>query len=588
MRLLWLLPAVVLVVVSVFSYANTDTTRDYLMAWHISNGLDVPLLGPQMAFSFDIGPWWFYLLSLVVWIDPSWLTTAVLTAALNGCKFYLAYRVGLRLADHRMGLCLLAALCLVSVNLMQSITFTHTNLVEPMMLLVIFLVLNPDFLLKNTSWLLLGVLLSAVFHAHPTAALVGYFVFLQWLRCPQKLSKALLFVLGFLLLFLPVIYNSFIHQETLLDGVSKYFGKHLGSFSPMAYINTLAGLLIYAPYAMFKAVLNSQWAAVLVTIQLVIQAMALLASVKCYSQLNPATRKLLIHLWWFFLLSCLGLVLIRIHTPWYMTYGVNLSLSLITGIGLYATLRLPFGKLLTGLALGSLMLMFIITQSATAHHLNKGTLVVPSLVLKDIKFHNTALSFPSYEINAINASAHGQFTCERSPVSIHGPYSNLLFAHSAMEHLSECTQPLYYGPSEDHNHLIGVPQEFARIIKIQADHRIGNTWFYQPLDVSDAQTHWTEDHRHDYQRRIKINKQWQNTELDTELHGGQHLIVTNLLGFRMPMKVISVSVNGQPLEAAEQHTYSTLYLCESCEVGDTHWQVSYQEGVSGMTNVVSF
>jgi len=47
-----------------------------------------------MAFSFSVGPWWFYLLSGVLLFEKSWLLTSVLIAILTATKFYLAFQIG--------------------------------------------------------------------------------------------------------------------------------------------------------------------------------------------------------------------------------------------------------------------------------------------------------------------------------------------------------------------------------------------------------------------------------------------------------------------------------------------------------------
>jgi hypothetical protein len=586
--LLWLLPLSLLVLISVFSYANTDTTRDFLLAWQISQGEHWPLLGPQMAFSFDIAPWWFYLLSLPLQLENSWLSLAVMTALLNGSKFFLAYRLGQRLHDKLLGLCLLAGLLLFSLNVMQTVTFTHTNLVEPLMLLIMGLSSHPAMAERHWRWLWLGMLLGLTFHAHPTALMVGYFVLLAWSKSRYKSDHAALLTLGMVLMFVPVIIHSLMSAESQLSGVSQYLDKHLNSFSMTAYINTLWGLWISAPHAMLNALFGSDWTVIIMGVQWLIQGIAVLAPVLFHSSLSPRLKNMLFHLWVFLLLSVLGLVLIRSNTPWYMTYGAGLTISLITGVGLYVWLMNIQHSLLRTAPLIVLAVIFLSTQTQTARHLNNSTLQVPSLVLNDVKNRDDSLFGFSYEIMALKASAHGAYTCDNQPVAVHGPYSNLLYAHSGMEHLAECGEGLYYGPAEGATPLAGVPPQFSQLIDAPVISQIGNTSFYHPVDVSDQQLVWEETYRHDYQRKLSLNPNWRDEPVTTTLAGGKHLIITNLPGFKMPLQVLEVQANDQIIGLAASSIYATLYLCTNCQSEQTSWQVTYLEGARGMTNVVSF
>ncbi|MFC3195667.1 glycosyltransferase family 39 protein [Marinicella sediminis] len=585
---LWLIPAVLLTAVSLFSYANTDTTRDFLMAWQIANTGHLPLLGPQMAFSFDIGPWWFYLLSPGLLVGQSWLINAIITAILNASKFYLVYRIGLLVADRMLGWCLLAGLMMIALNLMQSITFTHTNLVEPMVLWVIYLSLQLNGQSKPMRWLFAGVVCGLAFHAHPTAFLAGFFVFQKWLSSERKAVSAGAFLMGLVLVFLPVIIHALISNEPMMSGLLTYADKYKPALNMGGFLDLLAGIWVVGPFAMFKAMFNPTVAYGLTGLQLLLQITAFLAPLFVWRSTGQQLKTLLLNVWLFMLLSAIGLLLIRANTPWYMTYIISLSTSLVTGIGWYLIACQGHTVFITRLFLAVMPLVFVTTQLQTTLHLHHSTLKVPSLVLHDAKSFDASLSFDSYEIQAHQAKAHGNYTCSQQPLAVHGPYSNLLFAHSGMEHLGICGKGLYYGPAAVSRHVIGVPPQFTEVISASALSQIGNTTFYEPVDISEQQMAWEENYQHDYQRRIKKNPDWQSTEVKVELKGGQHLLITNLPGFKMPMKVISVSVNGQSVAAIRTHTYSSLYRCTDCAAQSASWQVSYLEGSPGMTNVVSF
>jgi len=179
-------------------------------------------------------------------------------------------------------------------------------------------------------------------------------------------------------------------------------------------------------------------------------------------------------------------------------------------------------------------------------------------------------------------------TCQNKPVALHRPYSNLIYSHSGMEHMSQCTDGLFYGPMSATNQWLGVPPQFKQYINLKPKHRVGNTLFFRPVDISTALIGWAEPFEHDYERRVKAKPNWQQDTVKATLNGGNYLSITNLLGFKMPLHVTKVQVNGAEIIPLSIHVYSSLYVCESCSPEDTEWPIEYQEGVTGMTNVVSF
>lgn len=583
----WLIPAVVIIVAAFFSYANVDTTRDYLEAYRIATGQNLPLLGQQMAFSFSVGPWWFYLLSVVLLVNKSWLMLAVFTAVLNAIKFYLAFQIGRLLADKVLGLLMVLGLLLISFTLMQSITFTHTSLVESMMLLIVWVTLK-DSANKSITWFTYGLLCALAFHVHPTAVLAGYFIAVKWFHSVDKIKHAGYFLIGSLLILMPLIINEFWAQETMVQGAVNYIEKNTHRPSLEDYFKLISGLWLVAPYVMLKALVSQNMAVFLVAVQVSIQLLALFAPVVYWHVISQKLQKYLRHLWAFLLLSCLGLILIREITPWYMTYGVTLIHSMLTAVGLYVIYKHSLLRQFIWLIGGWVLLVFISAQYLIIENLERNEIMVPSLSLNDIKSHHTDLSGFSYEILAHKATSHGQFTCQNSPVSLHGPYSSLIYSHSGMEHMSQCSNDLFYGPKSDAQHWLGIPPQFKNHINSDPVNQIGNTYFYRPIDISAQQVTWTESFKHDYERKIKAKNNSKEQLIRTELMGGRHLTVTRLVGFKMTLKIIKVTVNGGEIEPVSQYIYSSLYVCEKCSTESTLWQVEYQESVSGMTNVVSF
>ncbi len=584
---IWLLPALLLLIMSPLSLSNLDSTRDFIMAHRIISGQELPLLGPQLAFSFHIGPWWFYLMALPLVLTKTWLGLAVTVALLNGMKFYLAFRVGCLILNKQLGGLLVLAMLMVSLTYLQTVTFTHTSLVETCMLLMLFFTLKTE-LKKPRHWLLLGLLTALAFHSHPTAILIGYFALLKWLPQGQKAYKVAAFLFGLVLLFAPMLYQELTTASQVSNGMLSYFDQQTVAFDVTGLFALWYGLLISAPLGILSINLPSFVAITLLVIQLLIQLVALVMPWWQWKNANQQIKWLYLHSWVFFILSSVGLLLIRERTPWYMTYGLSLSFALLVAAGLYMTFNATPTRKPRTVLFAWVTGVFVATNINFLPSLYRGDIQVPATIMYDLKTNDPELSAASFEFPAWLAKDHGQLTCDMRPVALHGPYATLIYTHSGMEHLSVCQTGLSYGPDESSQHLLGIPKHFTPWVDKPPLKQVGSIHFYHPIDISKQQNSWAENFAHDYDRQINGVKNWQQTTTQAQVQGGTQLLVTKLLGFKMQQNIQAVKANGQTLEPVASNYYSQLYKCTACDGQTTQWQISYQESVRGMTNIVSF
>src|ERR1700688_1185707 len=82
-----------------WSAPNTDTADELVHAYAIRHGLSYPVEGPLLGGAVHLGPAWFYLTALPLWISSTWLSAALFVGALCAFKFLLAYLCGRRLID---------------------------------------------------------------------------------------------------------------------------------------------------------------------------------------------------------------------------------------------------------------------------------------------------------------------------------------------------------------------------------------------------------------------------------------------------------------------------------------------------------
>ena len=202
------------------------------------------------------------------------------------------------------------------------------------MLLIIFFSIK-DISNKATQWFKYGVLAGLAFHVHPTAVLAGYFVAVKWLENDRKIRNVVAMTLGIVLTFLPLLINEFKGNPNLVKGTLDYIRYQSTSIEALDFLKIIFGLWITGPYVMLKPLMNEYLAMFLVGVQALLQFLAFAAPLLLWKNIDERILKLLIHLWVFFILSCIGLIIIRANTPWYMTYGVSLTAAMITAIGLH-------------------------------------------------------------------------------------------------------------------------------------------------------------------------------------------------------------------------------------------------------------
>src|SRR5206468_1414961 len=109
-----------------FSIVHMDLARDMGIAHTIVTGEALPLQGPVFASAAHLGPVWYYLLAMLLWLTHSWLGTMLAIGAIASLKFPLAYMLGSRLIDGTFGLLWALMLTLPGWNTFESIYLLHT------------------------------------------------------------------------------------------------------------------------------------------------------------------------------------------------------------------------------------------------------------------------------------------------------------------------------------------------------------------------------------------------------------------------------------------------------------------------------
>jgi hypothetical protein len=158
------------------SDASSDTNRDIFFAEQIASGSYFPLSGPEINRMLHLGPLWYYILGLVVWLMPNAAAITGAMAAMSSLQFPLAYRLGRRFGSAREGLLFALALALPGFMNMAFASLTHPVVIASALLFGVIAAANyrdnPD----TRRAMCLGIACVLMAMAHPTLVTIAGFL----------------------------------------------------------------------------------------------------------------------------------------------------------------------------------------------------------------------------------------------------------------------------------------------------------------------------------------------------------------------------------------------------------------------------
>jgi hypothetical protein len=208
------------------SDASSDTNRDIFFAEQIASGSYFPLSGPEINGMLHLGPLWYYILGLALWLIPNAAAVTGAMTAMSSLQFPLAYYVGRRFGSAREGLLFALALAMPGFMNMAFGSMTHPVIIVSAFLFGIVAAANyrenPD----TRRAICLGVACLLMATAHPTLVTIAGFL-VVWAALRTREPRDWIWhggiVLGILLISLaPMVYEQWRHGFADIGVAEKY------------------------------------------------------------------------------------------------------------------------------------------------------------------------------------------------------------------------------------------------------------------------------------------------------------------------------------------------------------------------------
>jgi hypothetical protein len=308
-----------------------DTYRDLYFAQGIRLGLDFPLNGPPVNSTIHLGPLWFYLLALPLWLTDKPAMVLAFVGFLGALKFPLAYRLGYHFGNARLGLFFALALLYPGWSSFVFVSFTHSAITETALLLGALAALHYT---KKKTWgaaALLGLAVALMMHAHPTTLLMAtVLTLLALFRRSQgtasdwkkRLSHLAIVAFFFVLPLFPMLIEQLLLGFPDFHALTQYGERDLSRPSFQRTGGVLMAIFLYGAtylthYWLEFPLLLSQGLFVLLVASLAFVLWGLIRTIKQDSQRKVLITALLITL----LGQTVFVVFLRPITPFWMVYS---------------------------------------------------------------------------------------------------------------------------------------------------------------------------------------------------------------------------------------------------------------------------
>lgn len=564
-----------------FSAAHTDTADEIWKAVGIRNGSAYPLQGPPLGGVLHLGPFWFYLTAIPLWIHSSWLSVALFIGLICSMKFPLAYYCGRRLWDHDFGVLWAACLFLPGWPNYEQLIFLNPNGVAAAGLAVLALYLRSagsPTPARAAAFFFLGLCYSLAIHVHPTSAPFGLLIaWLLWVQRRQgrPLTSIGALMAGGIVPLLPYFVSQAVNGFADWRSASTYVAEQVSLANVVNAPAVVANYLMTGPAVVAEYIL--EWNAP-AAFALGVAVASLCAASFIGLLLPPRDGNARIRTIQF-LIAFLALgswvAILRPTTPVQFTWVLAVPAGALAAAGLHSIGRAkPFRALAYGLAIAVLAVnLHVMFSLARLVELGRGTMPYRILDIKGglppIVFHD--VWFPAWAHEPL-----GRKLCSvKGSLSLHGHLAAIVDVSLGLQPLMECEDRsrIRLSGSEATHRLFGMTRAFWQTIGASPSCWIGSLGIIEAITPFPAATGIEIADGSVYLPRKPSGGQLQSISL--EATGPGAMMVTNMLGRYERFRMVSAQANGQAVEPSSQDDLSYLFEAPK-PLGPVKWTLTIE------------
>ncbi|HEX7917726.1 hypothetical protein [Rudaea sp.] len=559
----------------------TDFWRDIYWSTLIAHGERFPPPGPPINQVVELGPWWYYLLALPIFLTGRIAAAAVTIQALAALKYFLAWCIGTRLLDARFGFAFAVCMAVAGWSTVPFLFPSHPAVVETTLLLLALATLRLCANLSAGNALLFGLAAAACVHAHPTT--LPYLVVAGGAVLWRHRSASALALLGLaavvvLLSLLPPWLDPEPIDELLRRSWSDYAANDVGNGFAQRLPKFIAGLLVGGAWN--GLLLLTPWRLATVKLAWWIYCVCLaiaLAGVAALSLHATALRRWLAAAALLLGLQILFVLGIRGWTAIWMLPSCLPPLAFIVAAGWYEWLAAP-GPRVRRVALPALLVSALLSIAPFGFFLRDlhGVRVAPNAnYFNVVGSPDGYVTVPGSPLSVRQIDALGAELC--TPANLHARLATAIDKSLATSARNACgTWPdLLFGGQRAGAHLAGIPQRLAATIGIAPDKTVGGLALYSHVRAIAPATGSPRPRLDRMRVGIDIvGAQPAPLAYDFTTGPDDVVVLTNRRPQTAMMTVHEVEANGAPAQKLYEEGNWQVYRCAVCSAGAAaNWQL---------------
>lgn len=576
-----------LAVAYVLPYALTiftpDTARDLDAAYRIVTGAALPTRGPIIASTLHLGPIWYYVLAAGMGALGSLTGVSLYVGTLAALKYALAYLTARELGGARYGFYTAIAVSLPGPALLQSITWTHPNLVEAASWLVL-LACCRAWRRESDGWFIVaGLALGLALHTHPTTVLLAPVVAAMVVQRFRAGTSPTIGVMIAMLAAtaLPLVPGAFEPASRVAEAAS------LSAAIEGAAQGVRAADLLQIPYNMFVGIpdrvagtflyrggiAGPVWHVVVGFVGFALAVGALLLTRYPMRRLGVIALVALAA----FALGVGAIASLRAFTPYYMTFVLLPGVALAAGAALTALVER--GGPWRALGLAATAAIASIQFALAGGMINRGSegwLTTSLFTVSDFKADASASVITEQPLYPVwTRDAIGRALCAgKQHVALHGMLATGFDSAFALETKLRCGAEdlvALEGQAPGVQHWVGLPVAVWRRLGVDPTWSVGTYGLAVPARVLAPELgHPIASDEH-YPPRIDQRGTSRALPLRFRAPSNATLVVTNPIPWYMALDAAVVTIDGRALTPLAASSGLLAFRCRDCDAHDVEW-----------------